>query len=317
MLETMRKLTTEEFIARSISVHGNKYDYSKSQYIGSLSKVQIVCHKHGVFEQLAFHHIRGAGCPKCALEEIANKKRLSNEEFLSRAKKKHNSFYIYDKCNYVSTKKDVTITCPIHGDFIQNAGRHLKGCGCPKCANEKNGLKCRNSQEKFIKRAKEIHGDNYTYDKTKYETLEIKVIITCPIHGDFLQSPTSHLNGNGCPKCHRSKGENKISYFLEKLNIEFEIQKKINNYNLFGGRVYFLVDFFLPKFNTIIEYNGEHHYKPVGYFGGEKNYEIQQQRDVSLRQYCRDNKIKLIEIPYWDFDNIEKILTKKLKIKRK
>lgn len=311
------RLGKKEIIKRAIEKHGLKYDYSLVETDKSNEKIKIICPKHGIFEQIAFHHLAGTGCPKCALEEKANKKRLSNEEFISRATKKHNSFYTYDKCLFTSTKKCVIITCPIHGDFRQKAGMHLKGCGCPKCAFEKNGLRCRLTQEEFIKRAKEIHGDNYNYDKTKYETYDKKVTITCKIHGDFLQSPSCHLNGNGCPKCHRSKGENKISSFLGKFNIEFEIQKKINNYNIFGGRIYFLVDFYLPKYNTIIEYNGEQHYKPVGYFGGEKNYEIQQQRDMSLQKYCYDNKIKLIEIPYWDFDNIEEILIKELKLKKK
>jgi hypothetical protein len=107
----------------------------------------------------------------------------------------------------------------------------------------------------------------------------------------------------------------RVANFLNRNNIQFEIQKKIENLNLFGGRKYFLLDFYLPKYNTVIEYNGEHHYKPVQWFGGLKNYDLQKMRDESLRQYCNENKIKLIEIPYTEFDNIEEILSKELKIK--
>jgi hypothetical protein len=173
---------------------------------------------------------------------------------------------------------------------------------------------CRNTQEDFIKRAKEIHGNRYGYEKTVYKTLETPVIITCTEHGDFTQTPISHLHGNGCPHCHRSKGETKVANFLQIHNVKFEIQKKVENLNLFGGRKYFLLDFYLPDYNTIIEYNGEHHYQPIEWFGGKRNYKLQQLRDESLRQYCNENKIKLIEIPYTEYNNIEDILTKELKI---
>lgn len=76
----------------------------------------------------------------------------------------------------------------------------------------------------------------------------------------------------------------------------------------------FLVDFYLPDYNTFIEFNGEQHYKPVKWFGGEEKFKQQQERDYALRYYCKEHKITLIEIPYTDFDNIEKILTKELKI---
>ena len=77
------------------------------------------------------------------------------------------------------------------------------------------------------------------------------------------------------------------------------------------------VDFFLPYYNVIIEFNGIQHYKSIGIFGGEQKYKKQLERDDSLRHYCKRHKIKLIEIPYTEYDNIEKILKKELKIKSK
>ena len=66
-----------------------------------------------------------------------------------------------------------------------------------------------------------------------------------------------------------------------------------------------------------IEYNGEQHYNVTGYFGGEQKLKDTQARDMALRQYCKEHKIKLIEIPYWDYDNIETILKKELKFEKK
>jgi hypothetical protein len=72
----------------------------------------------------------------------------------------------------------------------------------------------------------------------------------------------------------------------------------------------------LPSNNIIIEYNGIQHYKQKEYFGGDNALEQQQERDMALRQYCKEHKIKLIEIPYTEYDNIEEILTKELNIKK-
>ena len=305
----------EEIIKRCKETHGDKYKYDLVDTNRVSDKIKIICDKHGVFEQFAFHHINGNGCPICATENTASKLSLTQEEFIKRAKEIHNGFYTYEKTVFVTTKKKVIVTCPKHGDFETIASNHLKGSGCPHCARERNAVACRNTQEDFLRRAKEVHGDRYCYEKTIYQTLETPVTITCPEHGDFTQTPISHLHGNGCPHCHRSKGETKVANFLQIHNVKFEIQKKVENLNLFGGRKYFLLDFYLQDYNTIIEYNGEHHYQPVEWFGGEKNYKLQQLRDESLRQYCKENKIKLIEIPYTEFDNIEEILSKELRIK--
>lgn len=309
------RIGKEEIIKRCKETHGDTYRYDLVDTNKVSDRIKIICEKHGVFEQFAFHHINGNGCPVCATENKARKLSLTQEEFIKRAKEIHNGFYTYEKTVFVTTKKKVIVTCPKHGDFETIAANHLKGGGCPHCARERNAVACRNTQEDFLRRAKEIHGDRYGYEKAIYQTLETSVTITCPEHGDFSQTPMSHLQGKGCPHCHRSKGEVRVANFLNRNNIQFEIQKKIENLNLFGGRKYFLLDFYLPKYNTVIEYNGEQHYKPVQWFGGLENYDLQKMRDESLRQYCNENKIKLIEIPYTEFDNIEEILSKELKIK--
>lgn len=76
------------------------------------------------------------------------------------------------------------------------------------------------------------------------------------------------------------------------------------------------MDFFLPTSNTIIEYNGQQHYEAIDYFGGQERFERQEERDNAVRQYCKEHKIKLIEIPYTEYDDIETILKKELNIKK-
>ncbi len=125
-----KKITTEEFIERAKSVHGEKYDYSKTEYIDSKTKVCIICPIHGEFWQIPFGHLNGANCPICN-----SKKKQTQEEIISRFKHIHEDRYDYSKVKYKNILTDVCIICPKHGEFWQTPHSHLKGSGCPKCDN--------------------------------------------------------------------------------------------------------------------------------------------------------------------------------------
>ena len=124
------------------------------------------------------------------------------ENFLIKAKKKHGERYDYAKVVYVDSQTPVTIICPEHGEFMQTPAAHIRGNGCPKCANKKRGDNSRWTSEQFIEEARKVHGDKYVYDKVEYVNMETPVTITCPEHGDFQQKPVLHvLRKMGCPKC--------------------------------------------------------------------------------------------------------------------
>ena len=133
-----RRMTKEEFIRRAREVHGNKYDYSKVEYVNNRTKVCIICPIHGEFWQTPFEHLRG-GCKQCAVEYIA-KKRIENssKNFEQRAGKIHNYKYTYEKDTYKGIDDLITAYCPIHGKFTQIAQYHLNGYGCPKCGIRKS-----------------------------------------------------------------------------------------------------------------------------------------------------------------------------------
>ena len=135
----MSKLTKEEFIKRVQKVHGDRYDYSKMEYVGYKLKVCIICPKHGDFWQSPGKHLSGQGCEKCFRETIAKKYSMGRDKFIEKANTIHNGFYDYSKVNYVNIHKKVTINCPIHGVFTQEPGSHLAGHGCPICADVENG----------------------------------------------------------------------------------------------------------------------------------------------------------------------------------
>lgn len=240
----MAKLTTEQWIKKARTIHKDKYDYSKVRYINSQTKVCIICPKHGEFWQIPNNHTRGAGCPKCKYEYVANLQRGTKENFIEKANKVHNNFYNYDKVLYGKNNKE-------------------------------------------------------------------KVIITCPKHGDFEQSPHDHLRF-GCPKCHlksQTKLYEKLKESFPNEKILFETKKEDVKW-LNGQRF----DIYFPKYNIAVEYNGEQHYIPKKYFGGEIGLIRTKERDELKRKKCIENNCILFEIKYnyskEDYDNLTTNLIK-------
>lgn len=130
-----------------------------------------------------------------------NKGRVSKEDFIIRAKNKHNDKYDYSKLVFNGVNKKVTIICPIHGEFEQIGHSHLSGNGCSKCSFKKIHNSKILTTDDFIKKAKLIHGDKYDYTYVDYVNNTTKVKIVCPIHGEFEQKPHNHKRGSECKKC--------------------------------------------------------------------------------------------------------------------
>jgi hypothetical protein len=193
-----KKKTTKEFIRDAIAKHGDKYDYSKSIYNGSIKKVIIICRKdgHGEFEQVASSHLRGYGCPKCGIIKTTYINKKTTEEFINDAIAKHGSCYDYSKVKYNGNKKKVAIICKIHGEFKQEAGSHLRGAGCSKCSGYYTPTII-----EFIEKSTKVHGIKYNYSNVEYKNAHTPVIIICSTHGEFNQKPNCHLSGQGCYKC--------------------------------------------------------------------------------------------------------------------
>jgi len=145
----------------------------------------------------------------------------------------------------------------------------------------------------FIEKAKLVHGDYYDYSLVDYKGENYKISIICPINGIFIQKINSHLCGSGCPFCKESKGERFISNYLEKEKIIFEKQYKFDDCRNILPLPF---DFYLPKYNTCIEFNGKQHYEPVSIFGGEEVFKNQQERDEIKKEYCKQNNIPLVII---------------------
>jgi len=236
------------FIEKAKQIHGDKYDYSKVNYINNRTKICIICPIHGEFWQRPYSHLQGKGCIYCG-----GKNKRTTKEFIENAKKIHGGKYDYSKVEYKGHNEKVCIICPIHGEFWQTPNNHLQGKGCQKCARE-NANKYRIiSINEFVTRANAIHSRRYKYIAKEIKNEKEKIDIICPIHGKFSQEINSHLQGHGCPKCSIgvSLQEQEIIEFLKKNNIIFEERKR----NLIPNS-HKEIDIFIPNKNIGIEYNG-------------------------------------------------------------
>lgn len=199
-----RRHTLEEIIGMCISIHGNRYDYSRLTEHKNISEpVPIICEKHDEFLQSMSNHIyKKSGCPKCAIEETAEKNRKKN--FIEEAQEIHGDKYSYEFVKYHNNHTKVTLVCsnPQHGKFLITPHKHIiEKQGCKLCSYEKISAEKTISNEEYIERVKKVHGDKYSYEFTKYTGLMNKISIKCPIHGMFQQYAKAHLNASHCAKC--------------------------------------------------------------------------------------------------------------------
>lgn len=141
-------------------------------------------------------------------EKYSGPKVTNTETFIRKARWVHGDSYSYPKTVYKSSREYVTVTCPLHGDFVQQARSHLEGYNCKKCSQEISNknletspTRKRRTTEDFIRDSTNTHGNLYDYSKVNYRTAHEKVVIGCCLHGDFLQTPNSHIRGAGCPTC--------------------------------------------------------------------------------------------------------------------
>ena len=285
--------TKAEFIQKAKEIHGNKYDYSKIEYINSQTKVCIICPEHGEFWQTPNKHLNGQGCAKC--QKTCN--RYTSKTWIEKAKEIHGDKYDYSKVEYKSGKEKVCIICPEHGEFWQTPNNHILGKnGCPKCGREFAKNKFTKNKEDFILDARKIHGDKYDYSKVEYINTHTKICIICPEHGEFWQIPKVHLQGCGCPKCNQSKLETEIQMFLKNKNIDFVTQKEFDWLKYFKKMK---IDIFIPNLNIGIECQGEQHFQPVDFSGkgerwAKKEFLKNIKRDLKKIKLCNKNNILLL-----------------------
>lgn len=308
---------TVEFIIKAKEIHNDLYLYDKVNYLSAHKPVTITCKFHGDFQQTPHTHLKGSGCYLCSILKKKNpnslpKSKSLTEDFIRKARIKHGNKYDYTKVEYINNKSKILIKCPVHGWTEQIPNSHLKGLGCPQCSNEETAKKNRKGKGFFITKAREIHGNKYSYTTTIITSMRNKTKIICKKHGEFEQAAYAHLRGQGCPKCKESNGERIIRVFFERNKIKYIYQKKFEKCK---NQSYLFFDFYLPKYNLLIEYDGEQHFKTTRgkTFGGQKGFEKRKLNDQIKDGFALKEGIRLLRINYNQMKEIESILVENLK----
>lgn len=328
------KQTKEEWIAKAEKVHGKgTYDYSEVIFTKATDKVKIKCNRCGnYFYQSFYKHVTmKRGCKNCNSKDAREKLRKTEKEnWLKKVIEKWGDildFSIAEK-EYVNYDSTVTIICKKCGTIFRiNAGHLSSDCThpCPSCYKKFYFEKRAKSTEEFIKDAEKIHGKGeYDYSKVKYRGCDEPVLIIDPKRNneEFWQKPSVHLQGKGNPRRSESHGEQYINKWLNSNKIKYSKQVKI--FGISGRKSnYIIADFYL-EFNDkkiLIEFNGIQHYKIDKFYDVSRQHDLlnltnnfnqQVNRDKHVKEYCKENNIIFVEIPYtYDtFNKISEVLNK-------
>lgn len=292
-----RKLTTKDFKEKVYELVGNDYCVI-GEYGNSRTKILIKhnnekCHNHIYYVQPS-SFLSGNRCPKCNNMRKGRKPKttemfkkelhtlVGNEYTLLSG---YNGVYnkvilLHNKCG---NKWSVTPNA-----FISSNIR------CRHCRIKEHNINQRKSHIDFVKEVQNKYGNDYEI-LGNYVNSKTKILVKHKCGEKWKIKPTHLLTRDMCPKCKNSIGEKYVSKYLDNLGIKYEIQKKFKDLKFKKSLSY---DFYLPKYNILIEYQGLQHYKPIESFGGMETYKSQVKRDTIKRNYAKNNGYILIEISY-------------------
>lgn len=302
--ENIPRKITYELVKSEFDERG--YILLSNRYIDNSHKLQYICPKHvnkGVLETTFGNFTKGNGCPHCS-----GRVRKTQEEYEAELAIKKPMIRAVGR--YVSLKTKIEHMCTVcgyHWNVLPDNMLHMPN-GCPKC-----GKRAKLNKQEVVDRLANI--DPFIEFIGEYIDSQTSSTFRCKRCGKvWLAKPNNILNGKGCPHCKMSKGELRISKYLDNIGIGYSCQKRFADCR---HEAMLPFDFYIEFLNICIEYDGLQHFEPCT-FGGvsqefaQRAYELCKIKDSIKTQYCQDNGIKLIRIPYWEFDNIEEILSSSL-----
>lgn len=322
-LNPTKRKSLDEFIEQAKNTHGDRYDYSKVEYINNHTKVCIICPEHGEFWQRPKNHINGENCPSCARICGSKKRRkykrrnprrsnlITIKEFSTMVKEKFGD--LVEVVEYHGFTKKAKLICKNttngigHGlftvvpcSFLAEARKTI----CPQCLKEYRRNINKSTTVEFIEKAKKIHGDRYDYSKVNYVNNNTPICIICHDigidgleHGEFWQTPQNHLSNRGCPLCKKEKNayEKNIYKILLGIFNKNDIIWQYRNKEILDTLT---IDFYIPKYNIAIEHQGSQHFRSYDYFGGDKKYEELILNDKKKYELLKQHNIKLLYFSY-------------------
>ena len=307
-------ITTDFYKTKVFNEVGDEY-FVLGAYIDSSTPIQFKHNKCGtVFKMKPANFFKSK--TKCSNKLCKHDIYIgmNEKEFINKSK---NLGYL-PKSKYIGIDSKMDYECMIcHNEFSLNkAGKifeKIKTSHCPYCSNIKITNK---NKKKFINTFNILFGEQFDLvsdyigadNPIKIKHKKCNCISEYSKAGKLL---TDYIFP--CKKCNISNGETSIMNYFTNKNIEVVYQKTFEElHGVNNGELSY--DFYVPSYNLLIEFQGKQHEKPIEYFGGEQYFQIQQEHDKRKRQYAKEHSIKLLEIWYWDFDNIEQILDKELSL---
>lgn len=213
---------------------------------------------------------------------------------------------------YIKTNIKIKCLCKYCGHiFYMTPNKLMSGRCCPKCSANKTRIKLRMSRDTFCKKLRDVNPALEVVGE--YAGMNASIMFRCKKCETIQETSMAYhlISGDrGCSKCRGTKGERAIADFLDKKSITYETQKSFINCRSLRSLRF---DFYLPGYNVCIEYQGEQHYFPVDFSGRHEEKAIEnflalQERDKIKKEFCSENQIGLLEIPYWEQKNIDEIL---------
>lgn len=300
-------------IEREVTTMGRKFKYQEvkdyiealeyklisTKYINSFKHLEIECNKGHTYSA-SFDRIRqGRRCPICRANEKGDRIRKRTTEDIKSVFEKYGFKVEID--NYIDEKQKYKVVCS-NKHVFETSWR------CFKNSIDRNKNICQECRRQdYLKTLKEkMTLINYKVISDKYTSSNTKISIECDKGHMYKATPDNIKRGNRCPVCNISKGEEAIRNFLNRNFITFDPQKTYDNCRY---KWVLRFDFYIPDLNILIEYDGIQHFEPIEFFGKSKGLKEIQKRDQIKNEYCKNNKITLIRIPYYDFEKINYILT--------
>lgn len=319
--EERNKLKLEEYLSKSRNKYKDTFDYTLVKS-NDFVRTTLICKKHNKIIKIQWskHLIQECGgCITCSKELFSFKTKSANllyrkEKFENWKKKYENNYILGNPLLYMDAEF-ISIHCTIHNTNYKSNIASLyrsKTCCCHDCNNDSLAKARSFTTEEFISKSKIVHCEKYSYEKSIYKNARLKLIITCPIHGDFKQDGRSHLQGCGCPICDSSKGELAIFNYLKQNKLYYKREYRFPDCKdkrplPFDFAIFY--DKEKTKLKCLIEFDGIQHFKAIEWFGGEKSYLSNVKRDTIKNNYCLFHAIPLFRIPYWQEDNIPNLLS--------
>lgn len=308
-------------IQKFCSEHGYTLMTQREEIFNNQSKIKYICPAHGEQATKVTSILQNKICYKCSRKNAGvNKWKHGKAERESA---------LYDKVLAECSKAGYTLLdtdpsgfkygqffnyiCPSHGKHRMNINNFLSGKRCPDCANEKLSEKYRKTPEQVEEEVLELGG--HIYNPSDYvNQYEKNLSISCPECGQTFKTSlilfTQH-GGQCCPECSKneSNGARRVRKYLEANGIEYDPEHWFRDCRDIKPLPF---DFYLIGRNTIIEYDGAQHFKDSADPKFQESFEKTRAHDKIKNKYCKDNNIKLIRIPYWDFNRIEEILEEEI-----